>query len=69
VCVWRHEERVFYRALDPIEAEALAAALAGAPFGRLCEGIAARLSEAETPPRAASLMGRWQAEGWLARVC
>jgi len=67
VCVWRSEERVFYRALEPIEAEALARALAGAPFGRLCEGIAARLSEAEAPLRAARLLARWQADGWLAR--
>jgi hypothetical protein len=68
VCVWRHEERVFYRALEAVEAEALAAALAGEPFGRLCEGIAARLSEAEAPLRAASLVGRWQADGWIVRV-
>jgi hypothetical protein len=70
VCVWRREERVFYRALEPIEAGALAQALAGAPFGRLCEGIAARLSEAEAPLRAAGLVSRWQEEGWLSEgVC
>ena len=70
ICVWRSEERVFHRALEPIEAEALARALAGAPFGRLCEGVAARLSEAEAPLRAAALLARWQADGWLAAgVC
>ncbi len=68
VGVWRHEERVFYRALEPIEAEALARALAGASFGRLCEEMAARLSEAVAPLRAASLVDRWQADGWLAGV-
>jgi hypothetical protein len=70
VCVWRREERVFYRSLEPIEARALAQALAGACFGRLCEGIAVRLSEAEAPLRAAGLVSRWQGEGWLAAfVC
>ena len=68
VCVWRQEERVFYRALESVEAEALAGALAGAPFGRLCEGIAARLSEAEAPLRAAGLISRWQEDGWLAAL-
>jgi len=67
MCVWRSEERVFHRALEPIEAEALARALAGAPFGRLCEGIAARLSETEAPLRAAEMLARWQEDGWLAR--
>jgi hypothetical protein len=67
ICVWRSEERVFHRALEPVEAEALARALAGASFGRLCEGIAERLSEAEAPQRAASLLARWQDDGLLAR--
>jgi hypothetical protein len=66
ICVWRKDERVYYRALAPVEAEALGQALAGAPFGRLCEGMAARLSAAEAPARAAALLGAWQAEGWLA---
>jgi hypothetical protein len=65
VCVWRSDERVFHRALEPIEAEALARALAGASFGRLCEGIAERLSEAEAPLRAASLLAGWQRDGLL----
>jgi hypothetical protein len=68
VCVWRSEERVFHRALEPIEAEALALALAGACFGRVCEGIAARLAEAEAPLRAATLLARWQADGWLSAL-
>jgi hypothetical protein len=66
VCVWRSNERVFHRALEPIEAEALSLARAGASFGRLCEAIAGRLSDAEAPPRAAALLARWQQDGWLA---
>jgi len=68
VCVWRSDERVFHRPLDPIEAEALALALSGASFGRLCEAIAERLSDAEAPPRAAALLSRWQQDGWLAAL-
>ena len=68
VCVWRSEERVFHRALEPIEAEGLALALAGAPFGRLCEAVAARLSEADAPLQAAAMLARWQADGWLAAI-
>jgi hypothetical protein len=68
ICVWRSDERVFHRPLDPIEAEALALALAGASFGRLCEAIAERLSDAQAPPRAAALLSRWQQDGWLAAL-
>jgi len=68
ICVWRSDERVFHRSLDPIEAEALALARSGASFGRLCEAIAERLSDAQAPLRAASLLARWQQDGWLAAL-
>ncbi len=68
VCVWRSNERVFHRALEPIEAEALDLARAGASFGRLCEAIAERLTDAEAPLRAAALLARWQQDGWLAAL-
>ena len=68
ICVWRSNERVFHRALDPIEAEALALARSGASFGRLCEAIAARLSDEQASLRAASLLARWQQDGWLAAL-
>ena len=68
VCVWRKHERVYYRALEPLEAVTLGQALAGEPFGRLCEGIAARLSSAEAPARAAGLLQSWQAEDWLVQA-
>jgi hypothetical protein len=67
ICVWRQDERVYYRALEPLEADALRQALSGAPFGQLCEGIAAKLSAGEAPARAAGLLESWQAEGWLTR--
>jgi len=66
VCVWRADERVFYRALDPLEAEALARARGGASFGELCEALADRIGEAEAPAHAAALLARWQSDGWLA---
>jgi hypothetical protein len=66
VCVWRSQERVYLRALAPLAAEALALAQAGAGFGRLCEALAERSSDAEAPAHAAGLLARWQADGWLA---
>jgi hypothetical protein len=68
LCVWRRDERVFHRALDPPEAAALELACHGASFGQLCETLAARLGEAEAPPRAAALLARWQQDGWLAAL-
>jgi hypothetical protein len=68
LCVWRAQERVFYRALAADEAEALALAADGASFGDLCERIAAHGSESEAPLRAASLLERWRADGWLAAL-
>ena len=68
VCVWRMQERVFHRALEPVEGEALGFALAGASFGRVCEGIAERLGDAEAPARAARLLASWARDGWLAAL-
>lgn len=68
ICVWRTNERVFHRALEPIEAEALGLARAGSRFGEICEALAARLGEAQAPARAAALLARWQQAGWLAAL-
>ena len=68
LCVWRRDERVFHRPLDPMEAEALDLARRGASFGRVCEALAARCTDAEAPQRAASLLARWQQDGWLAAL-
>jgi hypothetical protein len=68
LCVWRAQERVFYRALAVDEAEALALAADGASFGELCELLAAHMPESEAPLRAASLLERWRTDEWLAAL-
>ncbi len=47
VLVWRRNTRVFYRDLDKAEADALAAAVRGATFAKICDVVAA--AEVESP--------------------
>jgi hypothetical protein len=65
LCIWRREERVFHRTLDPLEAEALGAIAGGSPFGALCEQLAEQLGDAEAPARAAGWLARWIGDGLL----
>ena len=64
--VWRSGERVLRREPDPLEAEALAAAAAGQPFGALCESIADRCGEAAAPALAAGWLAGWVEAGLVA---
>lgn len=63
--VWRTDERVSYRSLEPIEAAGLGIVLAGETFGSLCEHLAAEVGDGEAPKRAAVLLARWQADGLI----
>ena len=63
--VWRTDERVSYRGLEPIEAAGLGIALAGETFGSLCEHLASEVGDGEAPNRAAALLARWQADGLI----
>ncbi|MCZ6463674.1 MAG: DNA-binding domain-containing protein [Proteobacteria bacterium] len=65
LCVWRSRERVRYRALDALEAEALAGTSRGASFGETCEQAAATVGEVEAPARAAAWFGRWVEDGLI----
>jgi len=66
VRVWRNEERVRYRAISKLEADALAAVQRGEPFGALCERLAGAVGDAEAAPRAAGLLEAWLTAGLLA---
>jgi hypothetical protein len=66
--VWRREERVFYRPMPPLEAEALGLVRAGESFGRLCGHVAAEAGEGEAPQRALGLLERWLADHLLAAL-
>ncbi|MFP8880491.1 MAG: hypothetical protein VCE43_14135, partial [Myxococcota bacterium] len=63
--VWRTDERVSYRSLEPIEAAGLGIVLAGETFGSLCEHLAAEVGDGEAPKRAAVLLAHWQADGLI----
>lgn len=66
--VWRPELETRWRSVgDALEAALLPAALAGAPFGELCERAATVCGEAEAAPRAIGLLQQWLGEGLLAR--
>jgi hypothetical protein len=66
--VWRCDERVRFRAIAPIELDALRAASSGEPFAALCERLAEALGEADAPPHAAALLTSWWADGLVAGV-
>jgi hypothetical protein len=68
ICVWRSAERVRYRALASLEADALGAAQAGATFGEICARIAEREPADSVPARAAGFLASWLAAGLLARA-
>ncbi len=68
-CVWRRDERVLHRSLGPLEDACLAGALAGEPFGALCELVAAAHGDAEAPAAAAGHLAGWLDAGIVAGVC
>ena len=64
--VWRRDELVRFRALDPLEAELLERAAAGESFEALCEAAAREVGEADAPARAAQLLAGWIDAGLIA---
>jgi hypothetical protein len=68
VVVWRRGFRVFHRAIDTAEHDALALAQTGAPFGALCERIAERVGVEAAPAEALAFVRRWLAQEVLARA-
>jgi hypothetical protein len=67
ILVWRSGERAQSRALEPLEADLLEAALGGARFGELCERAAEALGDAEGPLRVAGILDGWVEGRLLAR--
>jgi hypothetical protein len=62
VAVWRKEFEVFHAVLAADEARAVERAMAGEPFGAVCEPFARREDAAGAAFRAVS---SWFAEGWV----
>jgi hypothetical protein len=61
--LWRQNFKNYFRSLDAAEKAALEAALAGRPFGEICEALGAFLAEEEIPLRAATLVAGWLDSG------
>ena len=66
--LWRQNFKNYFRSLDAAEEAALEAAIAGRPFGEICEELGAFLAEEEIPLRAASLLGLWADSGIIVAV-
>ena len=64
VAVWRTEFEVFHAVLAADEARAVERAMAGEPFGAVCEPFADRDDAVEAALRA---VGSWFEEGWVRR--
>jgi hypothetical protein len=57
---------VLHRSMEELEGACLAAALAGASFGLLCERIAMERGEGEAPALAAGFLAGWLDAGFVA---
>lgn len=64
--VWRRDEQVRFRALEPLEASLLEATLCGDDFGALCAIAAHSLGDAAAPAYAAERLASWIERGLLA---
>ena len=65
VLVWRHDARVFYRALEKAEARAVEAASGGVAFAKMCEIVAADSGARDAVAEMNRLLARWLSDGLL----
>jgi hypothetical protein len=66
--VWRQEFKVFHAAMDPLEADALRALVAGAPFADVCDAVVRHVDVEEAPAEAGALLARWIEDGLVAAL-
>lgn len=66
--VWRLGLDVKLRPLEPDEADAFAAAVAGENFAEICERLADYVGEDRAALRAAELLDRWTTGGMIGRI-
>jgi len=65
---WRRDLQVHWRSLDDNEHYAIDAALGGATFGEICEGLLSVTGDDQVPLRAASFLKRWINDELVARI-
>lgn len=61
--VWREDLRVFHRAIDAVEADALRRVREGASFGSLCEAVAVAVGDDAAAQRAFTMLRDWIGDG------
>jgi hypothetical protein len=66
--VWRQDFSIFHTPMDPVEADALQALVAGASFADVCEAVAAHVAADEAAVEAGALLARWIEDGLLAAL-
>ncbi len=66
--VWRQAFAIYYRSLDVDESWALDAALNGANFAELCEGLCEWIDAEHVAARAAGFLRQWVQDGLITRV-
>jgi hypothetical protein len=65
VLIWRQDEQVFHRSLDPLEEAALAMLSLGSRFDGLCEWAGEEIGDEDAPRQAAAWLEQWLADGLL----
>jgi hypothetical protein len=63
--VWRRNEEVLHRRLEPREQQALDLVAGKVRFSELCDWAARQVGDAEAPAQAAGWLERWTADGLL----
>jgi hypothetical protein len=66
--LWRQNFKNYFRSLEGAEQAALEAAIAGRPFGEICEALGTFLAEEEIPLRAATLVAGWLDSGIIVAI-
>lgn len=66
--LWRRDMKIHWRSVAGDEDAALAAAMAGAPFGELCELLSAHAGRDAAALRAASLLRQWLSDAMIAGI-
>lgn len=66
--IWRHDLRTYFRSLNPDEAWALDALIAGQTFSDLCAGLCQWVAEDQVALHAAGFLRNWIAEQMIATM-
>ncbi len=66
--VWRRDERVFHRAISPLEAESLRALSTGIRFGELCDRVAGQVGAEASAQTCAALFGGFLSSGLIVSI-